>query len=146
MLQAVTAPLQTCQFGYIWASLLIYLFEVLLRPLSKKFWVRYYYIFLLLVVFAPYMLVRLHRKIKQLCKLVLIYGTRTRVLPYHTPYDHRAALSGLCFAGAEHAELPFTNHILWPYLICFSVFHCPAINHEFLASQSFNQYIKYQIR
>lgn len=103
-------------------------------------------LFLLLVVFAPYMLVRLHRKIKQLCKLDLICGTRTHVLPYHTPYDHRAALSGLCFAGAEHAELPFTDHILWPYLICFSVFHCPAINHEFLASQSFNQYIKYQIR
>lgn len=127
--------------NYFGTSLLLYLSEVFLRPINNKFWIRYYYIFL--SVFVPCRLVRLHRKIKQLSKPNLVWGIRAlHILPHH----HRVVPSVSCFTGAECAQLPLTIHILWPYLICFSVFRCTVINHDFLVSQRFNQYIKCQIR
>lgn len=128
---------------YLGTSPLLSLSAVFLRPINKKFWIRYYYIVLLSVVFVPCRLVRLQRKIKQLSKPNLVWGIRT---PDILPSRHGAALSDSCFAGAQCAQLPFTVHVLWPYLICFSVFHCTVINHDFLVSQLFNQYIKRQIR
>lgn len=95
--------------NYLGTSLLLYLSEIFLRPINKNFWIRYHYIFLLSVVFVPYRLVRLHRKINQLSKPNLVWGIRT-------PLSVLTIMEEPCQAHASEELSALSSHL--PFMFC----------------------------